>query len=307
MVLDRYQSGLGEPGTMPTEDWFRALTDGVEGPLGDVLDVGCAEGVMCVLAAQAGATWVTGIGLHDDRMAAALTATEPYTNIEIREQAASAHDERHDTVVFSMMAHWLGPDETRRFASLARRWFLIVFREANDHYAPENGSWFPTFEELDAVISGVRVHEQLVLEQDHGKRTWAAVYRTDVRVEDGMVWKMVDGKATWTPFRDGFDLHGDRPFRSTHGAPVIRLSGPNAAALRILVRNVASDALQDGTYPSDFSPRNVIVNGDEAWLIEDRPSERVAGTHVTEPWLSIWRSTLSAIGLPFSGDLRELL
>lgn len=304
MTLDRYQSGLGHPGTMDTERWFAALLDGVDGPLGDVLDVGCAEGVMCVLAAKAGAAEVTGIGLHDDRMFAAIEAAKPYPNITIREQAASTHHEPHDTVVFSMMAHWLGPDETLRFAKLARRNFLVILRTANDHYAPENGSWFPTLDELDALLGCVRTSETLLMTQDHGKETWAVTYRTDISLRDGKVHKR--GRKP-QPYRSGTDLHGDAPFRVSHGKPVLRLSGPNASAVRELARKVAEGSLADGTYPSDFSPRNVIVAGDEAWLIEDEPAERRPGTTVAPEFLPIWQATLSSIALPFSGDLRELL
>lgn len=299
----RYQSGLGSDGTMDTPAWFAALLAGIDGPLGDVLDVGCAEGVMCVLAAQAGADSVLGIGLHDDRMTAALEATVNYPQIIIQEQAASAHDSTHRTVIFSMMAHWLGPDETARFARLATRNFAVIFRAANDHYAPENGSWFPTLAEMDAVVGGPRTSETLLLTQDHGKEVWAATYRTDLRVEGAEVVK--GGRRA--PLRSGVDLHGDRPFRPTNGKPVLTLSGPDAAAVRLLARNVAEQALVDGNYPSDFSPRNVIVRGGEAWLIDDEPDERRPGSVVAPEFLPIWQATLSSIGLAFDGDLRSLL
>src|SRR6476646_7464261 len=141
---------MGHPGVMDSEEWFRATLAGVDGELGDVLDVGCAEGIMCALADQAGAKSVLGIGLHDDRMEAARVMTDGLPNVTIREQEAATFNERADTVIFSMMAHWLGANETARFASLARDWFLVVFRLANDHYAiPENGTWFPTLAEMD--------------------------------------------------------------------------------------------------------------------------------------------------------------
>lgn len=289
---------------MPTPEWFAALLRGVDGPLGTVLDVGSAEGVMSVLAAEAGAESVVGIGLHDDRMAAALTATVNYPNILIFEQEARDFSGEFRTVIYSMMAHWLGANETARYARMATRNFLIVFREANDHYAiPDNGTWFPTFAELDATVGGVRTSETLLMTQDHDKRTWAATYRTDLWVAEGMVHK----NGRMMPFYEGVDLHGDLPFRPTHNQPVLKLSGPNADAVRNLARKVAEDSLADGTYPSDFSPRNVIVKGAQAHLIDDEPDERRPGTVVAPEFLPIWRATLSSIGLTFSGDLRELL
>lgn len=303
-LTDRYQSGLGHPGIMDTPRWFVALMTGIDGPLGTVLDVGAAEGIMCVLAAQAGATSVLGIGLHDDRMDAAIIETRAYPNIEIREAEAHGYSGSHTTVIYSMMAHWLGRDETARFANMATRNFGIVFRLANDHYdRPQNGDWFPTFEELDEVIGHPRSSETHLLTQDHGKEVWAATYRTDLTVRNGYVYR---GDRV-EPLREGVDLHGDPPFRLRPHDQVIRLSGPNASAVRELARKVAQDSLADGTYPSDFSPRNVIVNGAEAYLIDDEPDERAPGTVVAPEYLPIWQATLSSIGLPFDGDLRSLL
>jgi hypothetical protein len=299
MTLDRYQTSETEPGAFPTAEWFAALQDGLSGPLGAVLDVGCAEGVMAVLAARAGAVTVLGVDHNADRIA----VCPPTPGVTFWEADSSQVVWRYDTIILSMVAHWVGAAETRRLASLAERNVAVIFRLANDGYAPENGSWFPTFDELDATVGGVRTSERRLLTQDNGKEVWAATYRTDLAIRDGMVWK--GGRAT--PYRDGFDLHGDRPFRPTHGRPVMMLSGPNADAVRALVRNVAEAALADGTYPSDLSPRNVIVSGDQAWLIDDEPAERMPGTVVAPEYLPIWQATLSSIGLAFDGDLRSLL
>lgn len=287
---------------MPTEQWFAALRSGIDGPLGTVLDVGCAEGVMCVLAAQAGADEVLGIGLHDDRMAAAREAVQGYP-IEIREQEAREYDGSHRTVIFSMMAHWLGQTETARYARIATRNFGVIFRLANPHYADSNGTWFPTLAEMDETVGGVRTSETLLLTQDNGKEVWAATYRTDLHIEGDTVVK--NGKRE--PLRHGHDLHGDAPFRPRNGRPVLRLVDPSAQAVRELARQVAATSLKEGTYPSDFSPRNVIVNGNEAWLIDDEPDERMPGSVVDPDYLPIWRLTLSAIGLDFSGRLSDLL
>lgn len=299
----RYQSGLGYDGTMDTEAWFAALLRGIDGPLGAVLDVGCAEGVMCVLAKQAGAESVLGIGLHDDRMTEALRVTADHPKIIIQEAEAHAYEGSHRTVVFSMMAHWLGPDETARYAHMATRNFAVIFRTANDHYTPDNGHWFPTLAEMDEVVGGVRTHEELLLTQDNGKEVWAATYRTDLRISGDTVIK--HGQAI--PLRSGFDLHGDPPFRPTHGKPVQRLSGQNAEAVRELIRRVLVDWMHTGSYPTDLSPRNVIVNGPDAWLVDDEPRERGFGPLVDPEFLPIWQATLSSIGMDFDGDLRSLL
>lgn len=303
MIADRYQSSATEPGTMPTLDWWAALMRGIDGPLGPVLDVGAAEGVMSLAALDAGADAVLGIGLHDDRMATAKAAAVP--GVTFVETTAADFRPRHTfrTVVYSMMAHWLGADETRRFAAMASRNFAIVFRTANDHYAvPDNGTWFPTFEELDATISGVRTHEELLLTQDNGKEVWSATYRTDLRIEGETVWK--DGVAS--PLRHGHDLHGDAPFRPTNGARLAELSQRERIALGVLAAEVARDALDSGWYPTDFSPRNVIVGPKGAFLIDPDYGPLVDG-RVDDEFLPTWQATLSTVGLDFDGDLRSLL
>ena len=301
MIADRYQTSDTEQGAFPTAEWFAALMEGVDGALGSVLDVGCAEGVMSRLAVDAGAASVNGIDHNADRIAAAEANRYCVFTVMDAENVSGSWT----TVILSMIAHWVGQEETERLAGLADRHVLVVFRLANDHYEPANGSWFPTFEEMDEAMFGVRTSERLLLTQDHGKEIWAATYRTDIFIRGEKVWKGDPPQSS--PLRHGFDLFGDQPFRPTHGRPVIALSGPNAEAVRNLARSVAEASLADGTYPSDFSPRNVIVSGSEAWLIDDEPAERVAGTHVAPEYLPIWQATLSSIGLDFDGDLRSLL
>ncbi len=299
-MTDRYQTGLGLQGQFDTPAWFAALRKGLDGPLGDVVDVGCAEGVMCALALADGATDVTGIDTNADRIETARVAVP---------QAAFmvADAEPHDlwrTVIMSQIIHWLGAGRSRQWFRASTRNLAIVFRVANpDYLIPEHGTWFPTFAELDEAVGGPRTSETLLLTQDHGKEIWAATYRMDLRVKDGMVHK--NGRVT--PLYEGFDLHGDPPFRLRQDQPILRLSGPNAEAVRRLARQVAQDALADGTYPSDFSPRNVIVSGSEAHLIDDEPDERAIGPVVSAEYLPIWQATLSSIGLVFDGDLRSLL
>ena len=153
-----------------------------------------------MLALASGATDVLGIGLHDDRMVAARNLADRLGGlVAIREMRAADLDERADTIIYSMMAHWLGRAETLRIAALANRWFLVVFRLANENYArPQNGTWFPTLEEFDGVVRGIRTHEELLLTQDNDKQVWAATYRTDM-------WRHGD----WICKRhEGFNRHG---------------------------------------------------------------------------------------------------
>lgn len=303
---DRYQAFGELPGAFPTEEWWNALRRGIDGPLGSVLDVGCAEGVMSVLALDAGAEYVCGLDINSERIALA-TAAAAGRNADFWVQR-SDRLEHGDfrTVILSMIAHWIGKEETARLAKLAERNVAVIFRETNEHYAiPENGTWFPTLEELDATIGGIRTHEEHLMTQDNGKRIVAATYRTDMEIVGGMVYRA--GRVP-IPLRTGVDLHGDLPFRPVNGKPVLRLSGPNADAVRELARRIAQQALEDGMYPSDFSPRNVIVGDRGAYLVDRDPAEELPHEGRVHPeFLSIWQATLSSIGITFSGDFRELL
>jgi hypothetical protein len=234
------------------------------------------------------------------------------------ETEASAYAVPHTTVVYSMMAHWLGEAETARFAGLARRNFGIVFRLPNPGYVvPINGSWFPTFGQLDAVVGGVRTSETHLETQDNDKQIWAATYRTDFTVRDGWIRKSgiglrgltallqagapivaeLDLGGVWMPIYGGTDLHGDPPFRHRHGRPII-----HHPAVDRLAAGLARAALASGFVPLDFSPRNIIVNEDGAHLVDLGEIERHDGT-IPEPYRTIWETTL---GRPFSGRLADL-
>lgn len=325
----RYQSTPGtSDGVMPTAEWFAVLREGM-GTLGTVLDVGSAEGVMSVAALHAGAERITGISLPDDGY---IEKAEVYKRVhEFDEHElirltfipmfAKDWTEPRDTILFSMIAHWLGQAETARFARLARRHFAVIFREANDGYAESNGTWFPTLDELDVTVGGTRVLYKPLLEQDHGKTISAAVYRMDwlhkpspnfdprglgaliaagaplhgLPAPDGYVVKLAKG----------LDLHGDPPFQPEHDKPVRKLHGREADALRDLIRGIAGAALRSGWYPTDLSPRNIIV-GETAELVDLDEIEPTDG-RVDERYLPIWQATLSAIDVAFTGDLRELV
>lgn len=309
---DRYQSSPGtSDGTFDTQAWFDELLKGVSGPLGSVLDVGAAEGVMCLLAAQHGATRVTGFGLHDDRMAEARRLNHP--NILIRECEARDWTEPADTIIYSMMAHWLGKSETARFARLADRWFLVIYRPPNEHYQqPINGTWFPTLAELDEVVGGIRTHDAVLVRQDRGKTIHAVTYRVGWQhkpfpVSEGLRaltdagaplhWREAEGGYE-VKIAQGFDLHGDLPYKPADGKPVLLQGHP---AVRKLAHEIAVAALKCGWYPTDFSPRNIVVHGDTAKLIDLEEIEATTG-RVGDPYLPIWQATLG----DFSGDLGDL-
>ena len=316
-MTDRYQSAPGLPGTFDTPRWFRALRDGIDGPLGSVLDVGCAEGVMCALALDDGATAVQGIDHNAERIAIARAQVPGASFLDMN--AADILTPRFRTVILSQIIHWLGADLSRRYFGAAERNLAIVFRPANDHYAiPENGTWFPTFEELDAAVGGVRTSEMLLETQDRGKTIWAATYRTDLQVRDGWVRKTgvglrglaalvaagapleveFDLGAVWMPLYSGLDLHGDRPFRPRPDRPVLHHPSVNA-----LASGIARAAIASGFVPLDFSPRNVIITDDGARLVDLGEIERHDGT-IPEEYRVVWERTL---GRPFSGRLADLV
>jgi hypothetical protein len=289
-VNDRYQSGLGFVGVMDTERWFAAL-----------------------------------LGASTDHSATCSTSAAPKGRKRRRSEprhprAAGARSvlDAHRTVIMSQIIHWLGRRATRSGSSWPRRATSRSSSElANDHYAiPENGTWFPTLTELDAMVGGVRTSETHLMTQDNGKEIWAATYRTDLRPrsEGEMVVKNGRIASRSTTASTSTATSPSAPPRISRS---LRLSGPNATAVRDLARKVAEGALADGTYPSDFSPRNVIV--DDRRRRAGRPSEadRRRARGATAPGdgrgarvpadLAVHPAAYSSIGLDFTGDLRSLL
>lgn len=152
---------------MPTNEWFEKIAKHVDFKGKSVIDYGCAEGIMCKHAKQAGATYVLGI---DNQQHFQPHEGVVFANEEIGVKQAA------DIKMFSMIIHWIGKDEFIKHADSSE--VVVIFREPNPGYQiPINGKWFPTLQELSVALNGYSlIHNELLLEQDNNKRVTLAIY-----------------------------------------------------------------------------------------------------------------------------------
>src|SRR3990167_4201984 len=133
-----YQNGV-----MPTNEWFEKIKAHVDFKDKSVVDYGCAEGIMSILAKDSGSFKVIGI---DNK-------TYPYyEGVDFRQEVIGKQY-KADIKIFSMIIHWIGKEETQKQAD--SKTVIYIFREANSGYNyPTNGCWFPIREELDKFMKG---------------------------------------------------------------------------------------------------------------------------------------------------------
>ncbi len=170
-----YQNGV-----MPTNEWFEKIKAHVDFKGKNVIDFGCAEGVMSFLALKEGANSVIAIDNQPEMIEQVKFLTRDFDNIRIDLKdldEASFGIEETDIGIFSMIIHWIGNEflvmETMRMSKV-----VIIFRLANDGYAiPTNGIWFPTEEGLDNVmVDFTKIHSEELMEQDNGKKIRLCIY-----------------------------------------------------------------------------------------------------------------------------------
>ena len=216
--------------------------------------------------------------------------------------------EVHDILIFSMVLQWMDdvPYHFRRLANCVKDIIVCIYRTRNAAYKiPINGKWFPTKNELDvlAITKGFKnIYTRLLLTQDDDKEVYLSIYRRykDVKPVISAVIKtnqefdsdwmqrvkkvlphlskhipfidfIFDGdrvKGYSTKYINGRDLWGDRPFEYLTGEHNVFLTSTQRANLKQMLRNILSTATQIGVAPSDITRRNIMVEGDECYLID---------------------------------------
>lgn len=176
-----YQNGV-----MPTNEWFNEIKEHVKFNGKTVLDVGCAEGVMCLLSLKEGAKSVNGIDEQMEMIERAEKLTEEYSNVLF------IHGKTKDKImvgnadigIFSMIIHWIGMEEFLRLTKCFKT-IVVIFRERNPGYQiPINGKWFPTLQELHSLMKEKgfrRNYSEVIMVQDSEKRISLAIYDKEKR------------------------------------------------------------------------------------------------------------------------------
>ena len=159
-----------QDGVMPTTEWFEKIKAYVIFKYKTVVDFGCAEGIMCKLAKEAGAYNVIGVDEQEHFI--------PSEGVQFMHKKITEVEFRNYGIgIFSMIIHWIGKEEFIKHANNGKH-IIVIFREKNDGYQiPTNGVWFPTQEELDKNLPLFnKVHDDCIFEQDSGKKIRLAIY-----------------------------------------------------------------------------------------------------------------------------------
>jgi len=168
-----YQNGV-----MPTDEWFEKIKAHVDFKGKTVFDYGCAEGIMCKLASEAGAKRVTGIDNQFDKVDKARELTKNCEGVDILGcsiRQVIPLKLGHYIPIFSMIIHWIGKEEFIRLSYNAET-IIVVYRTPSSGYEQQNGIWFPTQEELDELIGVKPIHTEHLLNQGEDKNIVLSIY-----------------------------------------------------------------------------------------------------------------------------------
>lgn len=180
-----HKDGSVETGVFSTLEWFSEISKTVDWKGKSVIDLGCAEGMFCVLALNEGAKRAICIDVNPDMIVKAKKLHKehglPYSIYQSKAESYYPL-EPHDIVIFSMVLHWMD-DVYYHFKRLVDcvKEIVCIYRTRNASYKiPDNGKWFPSVNELDvlAVTTGFKnVYTRLLLTQDNNKEIYLTVYR----------------------------------------------------------------------------------------------------------------------------------
>lgn len=191
-----------KPGAFNTLDWFSHIIQEVNFRGKDVVDYGCAEGVMSLLSKRSGATKVHGVDIDRERIEQACkSSTDLNLPVNFYSQSLYELNIGSDIGIFSLIIHWLN-DPQKDLRDLLGRvddTAIIIFREYNELYQSSNGNWFPTLEELDTYMASCSFEckaTKLLQTQDNNKNIYLKVFKRTKKVfftDDGRYVVKVGG------------------------------------------------------------------------------------------------------------------
>lgn len=317
-----HRDGSVELGAFPTLEWIKEISDVVDWNGKSVLDVGCAEGMYCVVALKEGSSRVVGLDVNPNMIVKAKNLHMEYDfepSIYLSKAESYYPLENFDILIFSMVLHWMDDVHYhfRRLANSVKDLIVCVYRTRNPSYQiPINGKWFPALRrdlsEMDvlAITKGFKkIHHRLLLTQDNNKEVYLSIYRRykDVKpVSYAVIKTNEEFDSDWmqrvktvlphlskyipfidfildservigyaTKYIDGWDLWGDRPFEyygREYPAESIEhnvfLTSVQRANIIQMLRAILDTGVQFGVAPSDITRRNIMVKGDECYLID---------------------------------------
>lgn len=275
--MSQYQSiPNGSNGSFDTKSWFEPVLKQVDFTGKTVVDYGCAEGVMSLLAHDSGASMVSGVDIDEERLEIArkLVPSGKFTYARVE-----AYQKYSDIGIFSMIIHWLSDPQTdlRNILHYVEQTAVVIFREANDGYTPDNGNWFPTLSEIDTYFKSCSFeceHTELLQTQDNDKNIYLKIFRRTKRIlfADPYVVKVGKFRKGW---KDDFGvlknaLHLPTPYFGDNFYISKRIDGQRLCDLPEVDRDKLQSFLKKletvfyytNLMFTDLSPGNVIYDGE---------------------------------------------
>jgi len=178
----RYPDGTVEIGEYPTLEWFEKMKEHIDFEKAVVLDLGCNDGMMSILAREAGAVICTGVDKDGERISTAkeLSTQYGYMNEFFWKKIEEfKFPKRYHVTIASMVLHELEypVPQLDRIRPITSHYFVVIYRKASRSYDKTDGSWFPTEDQMDYVMSGFdRIHSEVLLTEDEDRDIVLGIY-----------------------------------------------------------------------------------------------------------------------------------
>ena len=295
------EDGTVIPGLFPTIEWYNRMGSMMNFSNKTVLDIGCNDGMMGLLAKRAKAKYVLSV----DNNARCIMNTQDLFkrhNLEcnVHHGDIDTVKLKPDILIASMIIHWIGQEQLQRLLTSTKQTAVIIFRADNPHYEiSAHGKWFPTRSELTTVMrnSGFNlVYEHELMTQDNGKEIVMAIYdrckqviwsgdqvtKYNINLDEEWVNQINQLKeyvelphllshkigSYTTEYIDGEDLWGDLPFSETHTQRIMVYSDRIRTNITRLYLNNLHAGMELGYMFSDISRRNIILKKGTPYLID---------------------------------------
>lgn len=138
------------------------------------------------------------------------------------------------------------------------------------------------------------------------KTTWRKQFREIIKVIKIPAFYKFLSNGYITHFIDGIDLQEDKPFNYRHD--IVRAYPLNEKQKKAVIRifkDIVYAGIKTGYTLADFTKRNLIVRGDDVFLID---YDVIIQGDLNEDYIKIFQNMLDYLEIDyrFNGDLKEL-
>lgn len=329
--LSGYQE-INIPGSFPTVQWFNHFPK----TRGDVLDLGCNDGMLSILYRKHGARSVVGVDNNIECVenATALNRLHKCESVKFIHQSIEDFvPESYDVAIFSMIIHWLkDPKEIiKNISNKTRDNVIFIWRLPNKNYTiPDNGNYFPDLRELICLMDdlGFVLDKHRMLEiQDNGKCIDLAVFKRDravktherctkewehkfEEIQDRLVTPFINfiPQGYITKYIDGIDLYGNKPFDTKKPERETSIHVVGKKKVASLFADICLAGIDTGFLLGDVTRRNIILDLRNGNLYPIDFDLIVDANNIPQDTVNVFQEMLKYLELDyiFTGNLREL-